>query len=353
MHTSLRAQLSADLLAWLLAHPEPGVRYLALRDLLDLPADDPRLRAERAAAHREGPIAQILAEMNEAGYWMQPGAGYAPKYHGTVWSMVSLAQLGASVDADERVATACAYLLDHALAPGGLFSYNGAPSGNIECLHGNLCWALMELGCRDARLEGAFDWMARSVTGEGVAPNTERKAPVRYYSYNCGPNFACGANAGQPCAWGAVKVMLAFSKWPAGQRTPGIERAIEQGIAFLLGADPALAEYPHPGMDKPSGNWWKFGFPVFYISDLLQNVEALAALGLGHDPRIARSLQLVLDKQDAEGRWPLEYHYGTKTWVSYGRKGRSNPWITLRALRALKGAGVYRPVEPDDKTTTI
>ena len=46
----------------------------------------------------------------------------------------------------------------------------GAPSGTIDCLQGNLCWALLELGCDDPRLDGAFDWMARTVTGEGMAP---------------------------------------------------------------------------------------------------------------------------------------------------------------------------------------
>jgi hypothetical protein len=33
-----------------------------------------------------------------------------------VFSIISLAQLGASVEEDERIGIACAYLLDHALA---------------------------------------------------------------------------------------------------------------------------------------------------------------------------------------------------------------------------------------------
>ena len=106
---------------------------------------------------------------------------------------------------------------------GGQFSTSGAPSGTIDCLQGNLCWALLELGCDDPRLAGAFDWMARSVTGEGVAPASERDAPVRYYAGKCGPVFACGANNKLPCAWGAAKVMLAFGNWPAERRTPVID----------------------------------------------------------------------------------------------------------------------------------
>jgi hypothetical protein len=336
---SWQAQLKGDPLSWLLAAENPSARHLALRDLLDLPPDDPQLTAARTAAHRDGPIAALLENMADAGYWVKPGPGYTTKYRGTVWSVIALAQLGASVDEDPRIATACAYLLDHNLTRGGLFSTSTAPSGTVDCLQGNLCWALLELGCRDPRLEAAFDWLARSQTGEGIAPASERDAAVRYYAYKCGPAFACGANGGFPCAWGAVKVMLALGKWPATRRTPAMERAIARGIDFLLSVDPALAAYPTRTGAKPSRDWWKFGFPVFYVTDLLQNVEALVVLGLGHDPRLARSIQIVLDKQDADGRWALEYDYADKTWVDFGPKSQPNPWVTIRTLRVLKAIG--------------
>ena len=131
------------------------------------------------------------------------------------------------------------------LKPGGQFTASGAPSGTADCLQGNLCWALLELGYDDPRLAGAFDWMARTVTGEGIAPNSERNAAVRYYAGKCGPLFACGSNNTLPCAWGGVKVMQAFGKWPAERRTPVIERAIQQGVDFLLDTDPAEAKYPN------------------------------------------------------------------------------------------------------------
>ena len=335
---SWQEQLRGDPLQWLLEKDAPGVRYLALRDLLDRAPDDPQLGLARRAAHQAGPIAAILARMDPAGFWAEPGPGYLPKYRSTVWSVIMLAQLGASANEDERVGRACAYVLDHALAPGGQFSASGPPSGTADCLQGNLCWALLELGCEDPRLFTAFDWLARSVTGEGIAPMEEREAAVRYYAGKCGPTFACGSNNKLPCAWGGVKVMLALGRWPANRRTPAMERAIAQGVAFLLGEDPARAEYPNGWADKPSGNWWKFGFPVFYVTDLLQNVEALVALGYGQDPRLARALDLIREKQDAAGRWPLEYDYAGKTWVDFGLKKQANPWVTLRALRVLKAA---------------
>lgn len=332
-------QLSENALQWLLEVDTPGVRYLTLRDLLDCSPDDPELRAARLAAHTEGPIAAILAQMDETGYWVEPGPGYNPKYRSTVWSIMMLAQSGASAAQDERIARACAYVLDHALTVTGQFSGSGAPSGTADCLQGSLCAALIDLGYRDSRLDTAFEWMARSVTGDGVAPVGERRAEIRYYAGKCGPVFACGANNKLPCAWGAAKVMLAFSKWPVERRTPLIERAIQQGVDFLFSTDPSTAAYPNGWSDKPSGNWWKFGFPVFYVTDLLQVAEALVGLGYGHDPRLANTLTIIREKQDAQGRWSLEYDYSGKTWIDWGVKKQPNKWVTYRALRVLKAPG--------------
>ena len=332
---SWQNQLKGDSLSWLLESDFPEVRYLALRDLAEN-AQGAEIDVAQAAAHKSGPIATILDNMSKEGYWAEPGPGYLPKYRSTVWALLMLAQLGASANLDERIAQACSYLLEHALAHGGQFSASGAPSGTADCLQGNMCWALTALGYDDPRLDLAYEWMARSVTGEGVAPMHERGAPVRFYAGKCGPLFCCGSNNKLPCAWGAAKVMLAFSILPKERRTSLIEAAIRQGVDFLFSIDPAKATYPSGFSDKPSGNWWKFGFPVFYVTDILQIVEALVGLGYGRDQRLENALSLIREKQDAQGRWALEYDYSSKTWVEFGKKKEPNKWVTLRALRVLK-----------------
>ena len=332
-------QLNGDSVSWLLEPENPGVRYLALRDLLDKPYNDPELVSARKDAHTKGPIAAILDKMQPEGYWAKPGPGYTTKYRSTDWSLIMLAQLGALVNEDERIKLACTYLLNKALAPGGQFSVYGTPSSTIDCLQGNLCWALLEMGYDDPRLELAFEWMARTVTGEGMAPRNDKEAERRYYAYKCGPLFACGPNYAQPCAWGATKVMLAFGKLPEAQRTPLIKNAIQDGVDFFFSIDPVKADWPTRLGDKPSRNWWKFGFPVFYITDLLQVVEALVALGYGTDPHLANAIELIRKKQDEQGKWLLEYDYTGKTWVNFGEKKIPNKWVTLRALRVLKRLG--------------
>ena len=336
---ALQYQLKDDPVNWLLEPENPGARYLALRDLLEKPEDDPELISARHIAHTQGPIAAILEKMQPEGNWAKPGPGYTPKYRSTVWSLILLAQLGAVANQDERLTRACAYLLEHALSPGGQFSINGTSSGTVDCLQGNLCWALLEMGFDDPRLDTAFEWMARTVTGEGMAPKTDKDAERRYYAYKCGPMFACGGNYGLPCAWGTTKIMMAFGRFPESRRTPLINHAIQQGVDFLLSTDPAKADWPSGGADKPSTNWWKFGFPVFYVTDILQVVEALVGVGKANDPRLVNALDLIQQKQDDQGRWKLEYEYTGKTWVDFGEKKQPNKWVTLRALRVLKRVG--------------
>jgi len=332
------ARTQGNPVEWLLEPDDIGVRYLTLRDLAK--ADAGELTAAKKAAHTKGPIAAVLSKMDEEGFWVKPGAGYFPMYTSTVWAVILLAQLGATIDMDKRIATACAYILDHSLTKYGQFTGSGSPAGTLDCLQGNLCYSLLDLGCTDPRLDKAYEWMARSVTGEGIAPMTDKKAKIRYYASKPGPVFACSGTYKKPCAWGAVKVMLAFSKLPVEKRTPLMNNAIKTGVDFLFSKDPAKADYPigysPKPTGKPSGNWWKFGFPNFMVSDILQNAESLARLGYGKDPRLANALQLIRDKQDSNGRWPMEYSYTGKTWGDFGPKKQPNKWVTLRALRVLE-----------------
>ncbi|MGZ3583990.1 MAG: nitrogen fixation protein NifH, partial [Ktedonobacterales bacterium] len=65
--------LKADPLPWLLEGDTPAVRHLALRHLLDQPADAPEVRQARASAMQADPIGAILAAQQPAGFWVKPG----------------------------------------------------------------------------------------------------------------------------------------------------------------------------------------------------------------------------------------------------------------------------------------
>ena len=129
--------------------------------------------------------------------------------------------------------------------------------------------------------------------------------------------------------------MHALARIPDRDRTPQINHAIKIGTDFFFSRDPADVDYPMGWSEKPNRSWWKFSYPIFYISDMLEIVEVLSALGFAADARLDRAFQFLLGKQDEHGRWPLDYTYYGKTWVDVEEKGKPSKWVTLRALRVI------------------
>ena len=342
-----RKSLNDDPLPWLLETDNPSVRYFALTDLLDRPPDDPDVVSAKAAINASRPVKAILDAMYPQGYWVKPGPGYSPKYRATVWSVIFLDQLGADggvgyngvgYNADPRVQAACEYVLSHTQAPNGGFGANSnvnathPPNGVvIHCLNGNLLRAMLGFGLGDdERVQRAIEWQARSITGEGFEDQFNSGTP--------GPGFACGANYGQPCAWGAIKALRGLARIPKSKRTPLVKKAIKVGVEFLLSRDPAKADYP-AGDGRVSSSWFKLGFPSGYVADVLQNLEVLAELGHGRDKRLKSSIEWLLSKQDEAGRWKNQYSYSGKLWADIEPQGSVSKWVTLRACRVLKAQG--------------
>lgn len=320
---------------WLLELDEkfPSVRYLVLKDLLG--KREIELENERRRMLESGIIPEILQNQHPDGYWEGKEDIYRPKYRATTWQLILLVQMGAKAE-HPQIEKAGEFILNNALTPFGALSVTKTQSGCAHCLQGNWSAALIDLGFEnDNRLLHAVDWMARSVIGEGFSES--QSGDFRYRrSGISGPGFLCSANDHQPCAWGAVKVALALSKVSEKNRTEIINQAIESCKAFLLSADPASAEYPHPYSKKTSGSWFKFGFPVFYVTDVLQNLEALTALGLCGDSRLKNAVEFVEGKKTQNNCWNMEYSYNGKMWVDIEEKGKPSKWVTYRALKALK-----------------
>jgi hypothetical protein len=339
---SWTARLNADPLPWLIEESEPAVRHQALRLLLDRPADDPDVVAARSAAMRADPIAGIIANQNAEGWWVKPGHGYSPKYTSTVWQLIFLDQLGAD-GGDPRVRAGCEYVLSHSLASNWAFSFRGsglgppAPSGAAHCLNGNLLRALIGFGwLDDPRVQASLAWQAGAITGDGA---------VEFYkSATSGPGFGCAMNYDDPCAWGAIKAVLALARVPVDRRTPAVQGALDRGADFLLSRDPAAADYPMGPNSSPSGSWFKPGFPLGYVADVLQTLEALCEAGRAVDSRLDRAVDWVVSQQDADGRWANLHCYSGQTGVNIDRHPSRSKWVTLRACRVLKSvAGVSRP----------
>jgi hypothetical protein len=322
--------LNGNPLPWLLEEDpdNPGIRYFALRDILDAPKEASEVRRARKAVMTGGPVLRILAAQKPEGNWIPQGG----KYQSTPAQIIFLAELGAD-PRDKRVRLGCRYLLSRAVASNHALIYFSPPLPGkaFHCDNGLLVCALIRLGFSgDRRVRSALDWQVRAIVGKLPAGGYYRSATA-------GPGFICGVNRGQPCGWGATKAMRALAAVPRNKRTPAMRRAIKAGADFLLSHDLAAADFPFS--ERISSNWFKLGFPLNYWSDILETTEVLVNLGYGKDRRLARAFQLILSKQDDQGRWQLEHSLNGKMWVDIESRRQPSKWITLRALRVLKRAG--------------
>jgi len=305
-------------LAWLLQRDNPSARYLTLTQLLGRPEEDSEVTAARAAIADSRPARDILEAQFPQGYWVKPDRGYSPTYRATIWQVLFLAKLG--LPRLDAIRLACEHVMAHAyLEDLGLFSAHKHAYAFL-CLNGDLLWALCWFRYEGhAVFQRVSERLAQRVSREGFR--------CRYNAQT-----ATDRRTWLPCAWGAIKVLRAFAAMPATERSPEVTEAIQSGVDFLLEHDLAAANYPNArGISR---RWFQLGFPLAYDSDILEGLEVLAELGLGHDARLRGPVKWLLDKQDAEGRWPLERTL-SRTWSSFGRRGEPNKWVTLRVLRTL------------------
>jgi hypothetical protein len=326
-----KSTLKADPTDWLLEEDNPSVRYFALTEILDEPADRTEVKEAKNAIMNTGVIPRILAKQNNDGYWETPTEFYTAKYQGTSWQLIILAELGAD-HTDSRIKKACEFILESAQHhESGGFSVaraektgGGRGSGVIPCLTGNMVWSLIKLGyLQDPRVQRAAGWITtyqRFDDGDGAPKGWPYDRYVMCFGKHC-------------CHMGAVKALKALAEIPAEKRTPEIQATIDKGAEYMLKHHIFKKSHDLSKVSKPG--WLKFGFPLMYQDDALEVLGILTKLGC-KDDRMQEAVDLVLSKQDAQGKWKLESTFNGRFQTNIERKGENSKWITLNALEALK-----------------
>jgi hypothetical protein len=310
----------------------PSVRYLALTEIMGFPDSHPEAAEAKAAIMERGTVADILAKQKKGGFWDRKEDFYVrAKYGGTVWQVIILAELGADGN-DDRIRKACEFIIEISQdRQSGGFSYRGSQlnggfhSGVIPCLTGNLVWSLLRFGYSgDPRIKRGIDWITtylRFDDGEGDTP--------KGWPYD--KREACWGK--HTCLMGIVKSLKALSEIPAKRRSSEVVRVIEQGSEYLLRHHLFKRSHDLSKVAKPK--WLKFGFPTVWDSDALDVLLLLTRLGY-KDRRMEEAVELVLSKQDDQGRWLLENTFNGRFQVDIEQKGKPSKWVTLNALRALR-----------------
>lgn len=333
MMADWKSLLKGDPTGWLMDIDNPSVRYFAMTSILGRLAGDPDVDEAHAAIMLSGTVPQILAKETKEGTWESPGRFYTAKYKGTVWQLMIMAELAADGN-DERIRKACEFTMDYSQDPesGGFSPWHNSKTGGgshalvVPCLTGNMVWSLVRLGYSDdPRVQRGIDWIVKYQRFDDGA-----KVAARGWPYD--KEVMCFGR--HVCHMGVVKGLKALAEIPPNKRSANVKKTIESGKEYLLQHHIFKRSHNLNRTSKPG--WLHFGFPLMYQTDALEILGILTNLGC-RDKRMQEAIDLVVSKQDEHGRWKLENTFNGKFQVDIERKGEPSKWITLNALKVIKG----------------
>ena len=324
--------LKTNPIPWLLEENNPSVRYFTLLELLGKPEDDPEVISAKHNIVRKGLVPAILSKQKEEGYWQEADQFYSYKYKGTVWQLIILAEAGISKD-DIRIEKACEFILNHSQdrASYGFSIFHssktggGRPGGVIPCLTGNMVYSLIRLGyLADERLQKAIQWITNYQRFDDRITDPPTGWPYDI-SYGCWGKHSCHM--------GVMKALKALAEIPVDQRNREVNNTIGKAVEYLFKHHIYKKSHNLSKVAKPG--WLRLGFPLMYQDDILEILDILTRLGY-HDERMQDAVNILISKQDEQGRWKLENTFNGRFQVDIERKGEPSKWVTLNALKVLK-----------------
>jgi len=305
---------------WLL-NSDPAIRWQAMRDLTDAPAD--RVAAERARVATEGWGARLLALRREDGLWH---TGTSDSEWPSLLALSMLRDMG--LDASSEVARKAIRLVRDNATWHSRGPWHGNPvfAGEVEpCINGRVVTVGSYFG---VDVIGIVERLLDEQMADG-GWNCEQENGSTRGSFHTTINVLEGLLEHERAIGGSAEVTAA--------RERGQEYLLERRMLRRLSSgeliDPAFT---------------LFSFPTGWHYDVLRGLDYLRAAGVPPDARVAEAIDLVRSKRDAEGRFPLENPHESEMVTARvrdlgfdmdEREGRPSRWNTLRALRLLHWAG--------------
>ena len=305
---------------WLLGS-DPAIRWQAMRDLTDAPAD--QVAAERARIATEGWGARLLALRREDGLW---DTGTPEPEFISLLALLMLRDMGldpSSAEARDAIALVNKNATWHSRGP-----WHGTPlfAGEVEpCINGRVVTAGSYFGLDVTSI-------VERLLGEQMADggwNCEQENGSTRGSFHTTINVLEG--------------LLEHERTTGG--SPEVTAALERGQNYLLERR-MLRRLSSGELIDPA--FTLFSFPTGWHYDALRGLDYMRAAGVTPDARVAEAIDLVSSKRDAEGRLPLENPHKSEMVnaslrdLDFGmddREGRPSRWNTLRGLRVLRWAG--------------
>jgi hypothetical protein len=315
-----------NVIEWLL-DSDASIRWQVMRDLIG--ESDATVARERSRAATDGWGARLLDLQGADGHW--GGAAFVPRaWISTMDTLQLLRDLGVD-PARDRVRRAIGLVRDRCTWGK---EFGDAPffEGEIEpCINGRVLAIGAYFGEASDRL---LDRLLQEQLSDGGwncdAPRSQRSS---FHTTIC-------------VLEGLLEYETANGPRPdiTGARLRGEEYLLERRLFRSRSTGQIVIDRKTPARPSASASpaaWTEISFPTRWHYDILWGLDYLRRAGVAPDDRTAEAIDLLRQKRDEHGRWPLENpHPGAVHFEMEGRAGEPSRWNTLRALRVLRWADV-------------
>lgn len=302
--------IDRGVLQWLL-QGDVSIQFQVHRDLLG--EERPDLQAR---INEQGWGARYLSKRLPNGHWGREF--YQPKWTSTHYTLLDLKTLQAPPDHIAIQESVEIIVTENKGEDGGINPGKTIKESDV-CVNGMFLNYACYFGVESHHLTSIIDFILSQQLPDG--------------GFNCRYNRQGARHSSMHSTISLLEGMWEYKRSGYSYRLEELEHAAVQAREFLLMH--RLYKSDHSG-EVIHKNFLRLSFPGRWYYDILRALDYFQDAGIDWDRRMSDALEVLLDKQKPDGRWPLQAKIPGRFHFEMEKPGRPSRWNTLRALRVLK-----------------
>ena len=302
--------IDKQIIDWLL-DSDISIQFQVLRDLLII--DKPDLKARIS---KEGWGAKIFSFRMDNGHW---GRGfYQPKWTSTHYTLLDLKNLSFPENTIEIQSTINKILRENICSDGGINPAKTLSTSDI-CINGMFLNYAAYFKTKQNELISIVDYILSQQLPDG--------------GFNCQLSRTGATHSSLHSTISVMEGILEYYQQGYEYRLMELRKAEEQSREFILNHKLYKSHRTGKIIDN---KMLLLSYPSRWRYDILRALDYFQTARVRFDPRMTDALNILIRKQRADKKWPLQAKHKGQTHFDMEIPGEPSRWNTLRALRVLK-----------------
>jgi len=302
-----------EVIEWLLKG-DISIQYQVYRDLLK--RDKPGLK-ERIST--EGWGKEFLSYRKTNGHWGLKF--YQPKWTSTHYTLLDLKNLSIS-NQQKEIRLTIRKILNENKAPDGGINLTGSISKSDVCINGMFLNYASYFETNENDLKSIVDNILSLQMTDG--------------GFNCRLNRTGASHSSLHSTLSVLEGIQEYTVKGYSYRISELKKAGNESREFILQHHLFKSDHTDKIIDP---KMLRLSYPCRWRYDILRALDHFQLAGIEFDPRMNDALEILIQKQRPDKKWPIQAKHQGQTHFDMELPGTASRWNTLRALRVLNHVG--------------